>query len=111
MSNTVTVKRDGEYRVTLRLSRIKELRPDYSHKQACDRAESLAYYTNDQQDAIATAMNMDAMPCLPDLFTVIWWEGGEGYEPGWYWHYTDSTELHGPFNTSDNAELDAKGDF
>lgn len=55
---TATFK-DSEYRVTYPLSYLASLQPAASRSQLIALAERLAYFTNDSEDAIATAVQME----------------------------------------------------
>lgn len=57
---TIT-KREGEYRVTYRLASITRADQGKHDADWCrDHAERAAYYTNDRDDAAATAISLSA---------------------------------------------------
>jgi hypothetical protein len=45
---------DGEYRVTVACLSIQQRHPEVSRMVAIERAEAIAYYTNDADDALCT---------------------------------------------------------
>lgn len=49
---------DGEWRVTVNLYRLSERYPDKGRAWCEERQEAIAYYTNDADDALATAKRM-----------------------------------------------------
>lgn len=49
---------DGEWRVTVNLYRLSERYPDKGRAWCEERQEAIAYYTNDADDALATAKSM-----------------------------------------------------
>ena len=51
---------DGEWRVTVNLYRLSERYPDKGRAWCEERQEAIAYYTNDADDALATAKSMSA---------------------------------------------------
>lgn len=56
---TIT-KRDGEYRVTLRIASIAEAKPSWSGSRCVKHAEAASVYTNDREDALGTARHLSA---------------------------------------------------
>lgn len=59
-------KLNGEWRVTINLYRLSERFPDKKTDWCEDKQEAMAYYTDDADDALATARAMSAQ-----------WEAGE----------------------------------
>lgn len=49
---------DGEWRVTINLYRLSERYPDKNTAWCEEKQESMAYYTDDAEDALSTAMDM-----------------------------------------------------
>ena len=56
--NMTALYRDGEWRVTINLYRLSERHPDKDTAWCEERQEAMAYYTEDAEDALATAKAM-----------------------------------------------------
>lgn len=54
------VRIDGEWRVTINLYRLSERFPNRKTAWCERKQEAMAYYTNDEQDALDTARAMSA---------------------------------------------------
>jgi len=72
--------RDGEWRVTIKLSAICERFPNMTRTECQTHGEEMAAYTDDNADAVGTAQRMakhwaETDPLLPPAHVVAIWDG------------------------------------